>query len=286
MMGLGDALNDTMRSRLRRWNPLLIALATATVGVSGAMSWVDSWRQYDGWSIRRVEPPVHYSTTRGLRFDAFRLERGDIVFTVRCVSFERDMAEASIIDLPDGLPGTLKAQLDEHQAQVVINGGFWNADFSPVGQVRIGGRDLSSCSMEDVVNGMVAIFRGARLRAMRSNDPDWYQAPSALQTGPVLIGDNGTRVPLSKYVESADRSGIAQDSDRVSIFTTTPASIADLASAMHARPEAFGLHRITFAVALDGGPSSGMAVRLGSYEYIQEPRGRIRNAIVVRGLTH
>ncbi len=122
-----------------------------------------------GWSVERVAPSVHQDTTRGLRFDVHRLSRGDIAFTVRAVSFDRNTATAQIIDLPAGLPGTLRDQLDAHRAQLVINGGFFDANFAPVGHVMINGQHVSPYAFDPGIAGMVVIYRGDELRVIRSN---------------------------------------------------------------------------------------------------------------------
>jgi uncharacterized protein YigE (DUF2233 family) len=141
-------------------------------------------------------------------------------------------------------------------AVCVINGGFFDENFKPVGYYKVDGEVLSSHASPSL-SGYVCIDQeGALSIHYKSVEPDDYV--SVFQAGPLLIDPGGKPGIHSDDGKAADRSAIVQLDDGTFVFL------------FHERMTLFALSQYLLskyptadrAINLDGGPEAGIATRI------------------------
>lgn len=159
----------------------------------------------------------------------------------------------SIIDVPAVKAGDgIRSHWRPGEHALMVNGGYFNDDFSPTGYCRINGREINQ-TRSKALSGFVAIDRRGTLRLLTAKD-DVSRFPTVLQSGPYVI-DPGGRVGIkSRSGKEARRTLIGTSRSRdIVIMITEPIYLFDLAVAVKRRfPE---LERL---LNLDGGPSTAL----------------------------
>ena len=148
----------------------------------------------------------------------------------------------------------------------MINGGYFNPDFSPTGYCKIRGRELRP-HRSPSLSGFIALDDVGRLSLLTKKD-DLSPYPTVLQNGPFLI-DPGGRIGIhSSAGKEAPRTVVGRTlDDEIIIAVTEPVDLYDLArEALRVFPN------IERMLNLDGGPST--ALQTGDVE--------IRNSAPVR----
>jgi uncharacterized protein YigE (DUF2233 family) len=134
----------------------------------------------------------------------------------------------------------------------MINGGFFNADFSPTGLCKINGKAFSE-QMSGKLSGFVVLDKaGCMSLLVRADDITSY--PDVIQAGPYVI-DPGGRIGIrSNDGVRAERTLIGKTKDnRLLVLVTKPISLFELALSIKvAIPEVERL------LNLDGGPSTAI----------------------------
>ncbi|CAM2009099.1 phosphodiester glycosidase family protein [Acanthopleuribacter pedis] len=159
-------------------------------------------------------------------------------------------------DAPDREKGQrIGAFWSPHQYQWMVNGGYFEADFSPSGYCRIDGRDLNT-RVNPKLSGFLAIDASGRL-SMHTRLPDRTRYPTILQTGPHII-DPGGNVGIRRHTgRIAARTVIGRRTNGdLLVLVTAPIDLYDLAQLV--KQEIPDIERL---LNLDGGPST--ALRLG-----------------------
>jgi uncharacterized protein YigE (DUF2233 family) len=165
-----------------------------------------------------------------------------------------------------------------------VNGGYFGTDFKPVGLRIIDGVQTSPPSTQRALSGFVTIDSDGAVDLL-NQAPTAKPHVNAFQAGPFLIDPDGSiGIHHANDAPAARRTIIATDgADHVLLITTSEVTLYDLALCLHDHPAAFGAQGpIARALNLDGGPSTGMVVSEGSVHVVDEPRGPIREAIVLR----
>ncbi len=136
--------------------------------------------------------------------------------------------------------------------EIIINGGYFNSDWSPTGYCRVGGRRLGS-ARPTALAGFVAIDATGRVHVLKRED-DIAAYPTVLQCGPFVIDPGGTVGIHSAKGNPARRTLIGSNQDgSLVIISTKPILLYDLARAIKKH-----LPSIERLLNLDGGPSSAL----------------------------
>ena len=111
---------------------------------------------------------------------------------------------------------------------------------------------------------------------------DTAKLRDALQTGPFLVDPGGAHGIRRDDGKRAQRSLVILTKDRIAIAVTSRCGLYDLATALVRSPWLFGVDHVERALNLDGGPSSGFAVRLlsGDVESVPEST-RLRTVLTI-----
>ncbi len=187
-----------------------------------------------------------------------------------------------ILDNPGNARGLEQAMRDQ-TCLAGVNGGYFHPDSSPLGLVVSNGRQLHPFERAKLLSGLLIVpDRQPKLIRVKEFSPS-LKPSEALQAGPFLVdrgqpvrGLNSTR-PAPRTLILTDRRG------RYGLAAIeSPVTLADLAAIL-ATPGLFDGLKITRALNLDGGGSTGLWVhaRTGEDLYLAE-RNRVRNFLCVQ----
>lgn len=135
---------------------------------------------------------------------------------------------------------------------LLLNGGYFQEDFSPVGLVRIGGAKITRRAAPRL-SGFVAIDKQGHLSLLtRADDLAGYA--TIIQSGPYVVGPGGIVGIKSDRGQTARRTVIGLTREQgIIVAVTEPITLTDLARGMLA--EFPSLDRL---LNLDGGPSTAL----------------------------
>jgi hypothetical protein len=112
---------------------------------------------------------------------------------------------------------------------------------------------------------------------------DTAKLRDAVQSGPFLVDPGGEHGIRRDDGQRARRSLVILSADKIAIAVTSKCGLYDLATVLLQTPEVFGVDRVERALNLDGGPSTGFAVRLPSGDVdILAETARIRTVLVIQ----
>ena len=160
-----------------------------------------------------------------------------------------------MIDVPNKSPGDdILSYWRPGRHSLMINGGYFEDDFSPTGLCRIDGKVINP-SNDPKLSGFLAIDGQGKLVLLTKHDQrDAF--PTVLQSGPYVIDPGGKIGIHSRSGAPARRTlvGVTTEGDIV-IIVTEPIHLFDLAVLVSNR-----LPQIERLLNLDGGPSTALAV--------------------------
>lgn len=232
-----------------------------------------------GWEIVATE--TLGSPAKGVEVLETRLHRKNPEGSARLVAidFDNRWNTLRVIDSPNPGEASLSAVMESRLGIGGVNGGYFEADFTPVGLVISEGKTLQPFKKAKLLGGIVAtsnrgvvsIFRSARF------DPKTGAYREAIQCGPMLV-ENSTPVPGLNSKKIARRTAFAVGPEkRCSLIYLTSVTLADAAEIL-VLPKILGAWTPATALNLDGGSSSTLWAR----DIISLPEiKRVRNFLEV-----
>lgn len=137
-----------------------------------------------------------------------------------------------------------------------VNGGFFNADGSPLGLVRSGGKSAGSWNTASSLASGVYQYSQGRCQLLRNRNAN-RSATELLQTGPFLVENHATVSGLSRK-RVAQRSILLWDGgNHFALGITSSCTLGDLSPAIKALPSSIPQKT---ALNLDGGRSTDLYV--------------------------
>jgi hypothetical protein len=155
-----------------------------------------------------------------------------------------------VIDNPSG---TTLTELGRREKIIAgVNGGYFDADFAPIGLRIVNGKTIAPLRRAKLLTGiLIASSHGVQILRPREFSPG-KKADAAIQCGPFLV-DGGARVRGLDDSRFARRTFAAVSLDnRAALGVCSDVSLARLAEILAATPN-FPINR---ALNLDGGSSS------------------------------
>ncbi|HIO92854.1 MAG TPA: hypothetical protein EYG68_08445, partial [Leucothrix mucor] len=140
---------------------------------------------------------------------------------------------------------------------VIINGGYFGHDFSPIGYYKINNKIINT-HISKKLSGFVAIKNTGEIALLSKSDLAQTKADNTystlMQAGPYIIDPNGLLGIHNNNHKRHQRTVIASTrSGDILVISTAPISLYNLAHALQTEfPE------IERALNLDGGPSSAL----------------------------
>lgn len=159
----------------------------------------------------------------------------------------------AIIDVPKlDENDTISNHWDGRKYEFMINGGYYDDQFSPVGLCRINGRYLSRKKSKKL-SGFVVIDEAGKLQLLTQKD-HLKPYPTVLQSGPYIIDPGGSIGIHPPARIKARRTCIGATTDgTILIIITKPIALYDLAVIV--KRDIPDIERL---LNLDGGPSTAL----------------------------
>ena len=157
-----------------------------------------------------------------------------------------------VVDNTDGL--RLASVMTHENCLCAVNGGYFDADFKPIGLRIVNGQTIAPLRRARLITGiLLASSRGIQIVRAREFSP--RQKIAAIQCGPFLVD-------ASRPVRGLNDSALARrtfaatvSNDRALLGVCSDVSLADLANIL-ATTAIIGESKIQRAINLDGGSSS------------------------------
>ena len=232
-----------------------------------------------GWKIISTESLG--SPAPSIQILESQLERENPKGNARLVAivFENRSHTLRVIDSPKPGQSTLASVMESRQAIGGVNGGYFEADYTPVGLVISEGKTLQRLKKAKLLSGILAISPKGALSILRSNrfDPKPGAYRDAIQCGPMLV-ENSVPVPGLNTEKIARRTVVATGSGKqCALIYLTSVSLAD-AGEILALPKILGNWTPSSALNLDGGSSSSLWAK----DFVSLPEiKRVRNFLEV-----
>ena len=200
-------------------------------------------------------------------------------YDVRTWSFALDRYDLRIEDV--GMGTALDAVLERTNADLVVNGGFYDPEGKAVGLAMSDGAVVSRLAH---TTGGVVTFDGERARLWATETfaiPDGTRF--ALQCKPRLVVDGAPNVRSDDGHRSERTALCLRDGGK-----TIEVVIVRVDSTESAGPSLFALgrflarHGCEGALNLDGGPSTGLAWREDGKVRLLAPRRPVRHAVTIK----
>ena len=191
-----------------------------------------------------------------------------------------------MIDFSDPDPAILRPDFTAtgraHQAVAMINGGYFDASFKPVGLVVKDGQTVSTMSQQPPLSGVLAVFDNNELLLIpRSSYQPSDLIQSAIQAGPFIVDPGGGMGIHSDDLKKAKRTAVGQTvSGEIVFITTSPCTLYELSHILTEHNEVLGVTGFDRILNLDGGPSTGLYLQ-GLEEHHSLPETEVPNRILM-----
>ena len=169
----------------------------------------------------------------------------------------------------------LASAAQKRGALAAVNGGYFHPDRTPLGLVIRQGVELHPLERAKLLSGLVVVT-GGRIALLRVGEfKPSANVREALQAGPFLV-DGGKAVPGLNADRRAERTFVfTQGADRFGLGVCSAVTLAEIAQIL-AAPDAVPGAKITRALNLDGGSSTGLWVAGEKPFYLREGKD-VRN---------
>lgn len=171
--------------------------------------------------------------------------------------------QASILDQPNLRKYLRVADTTlQENTFLSINGGFYTAEFMPLGLSIVDGKKISSLVHNRLLAGLLLIDKQGQI-SIEPWDHPLDGIAFAIQTGPFLIKPGGIVGVYEAATKEERRTVVALACNKdLLVISTSAVSLRDLAVLLKDRPEVFGVDKIDRALNLDGGRSTALSLRL------------------------
>jgi uncharacterized protein YigE (DUF2233 family) len=227
-----------------------------------------------GWEVASAGTTA--SLPAGSVFIESEVIRDDFAVRIHGVRLDDRKVRFVVVDNPVDGRGTLEEAMRSQGCFAGVNGGYFHADFRPVGLEIAGGRVIHGFERAKLLSGVFAVTSG-KPRLMRSGD---FQSSSkvsdALQAGPFLVFDGQPTDGLND-AKRARRTVVATDGKNGwAILLMSPVTLADAAAILSTPGVLDGL-KVAQALNLDGGSSSALWAATEPKAFYFREYGTVRN---------
>lgn len=214
--------------------------------------------------------------------DVEQRQRGSRHYEIQRFNLALSETDVDYVDLE--FERALDSALDEPQALLVINGGFWSPEGEPEG-LSVDGSGTRSEYDEDLGGGVLVITNDrVAVHDGETFEPGLSEASSvrfAIQAKPRLVVRGVLNIARDDG-RFADRTGLCVPADATRLVVVIARGNDSRARSGPSLFE-FGQDLVELgcreALNLDGGPSTGVAYRSSPGVVAQEPRTRVRLAV-------
>ncbi|MFK7788348.1 MAG: phosphodiester glycosidase family protein [Phycisphaeraceae bacterium] len=258
----------------------VFVMLLAVLLVASAAYWLLGLKQ---WSGKQID---HQSLADGIELTIGSFQHPDSESVTVTVVKSRPKQIELLIDF-DNLEKASEQQdfiasANRQDAVAMINGGYFDASFQPVGLVVKDIETISEMSNQPALSGVLAVFdsKSVLLIPRSSYLPD-NGIRSAIQAGPFLVDPGGKQGIRSDDLKKAKRTAIGQTiSGDIVFISTTPCTLYELSEILTKHQNVLSVERFESVLNLDGGPSTGLYLQ-GLDEYHVVPETDVPNRILM-----
>lgn len=206
-------------------------------------------------------------------------------FTVQALTLEPGTYQARLLDHPSREASSYQTIPEVGKtvnAIAVINGGYYDPDFNPLGLSILQGQVQTRLSESSLLSGVLNVDTGGQISLIPRASFQQQAAVDAIQAGPFLI-DPGNEIGIysdNGKLRKRTVVGLSTTQQTV-VLTTTPVSLYTLAQCLGTQPQSLGINALDRALNLDGAVSTGMYVDLGDTTVNKPEELPVRNVLII-----
>lgn len=228
------------------------------------------------WKIESRQPLASLAAGAGLI--EYTFGNGGRSTRAWAVTFRVDQVRLAVIDNPSR--GPLGDAMAAMSAIAGVNGGYFQADGTPVGLEIAGGEKIHGFERAKLLSGVFVVTAGHPRLVRSAHFQPSNKDTEALEAGPFLVFDRKAVEGLNT-VKAARRTVIANDGrGDWAVLYLEPVTLAD-AAAILATPGIFRQGRVEQALNFDGGSSSGLWAATGPAPFYLHEFGNVRNFLAI-----
>ncbi|MGC1481855.1 MAG: phosphodiester glycosidase family protein [Chthoniobacterales bacterium] len=207
-------------------------------------------------------------------------EQGDTSVRIQGIFFSSKNYDFHVVDNPTPDQGTLGAAMTRGDFVAGVNGGYFHANWNPVGLAISHGKTTNDFERAKLLSGVFVVTDGnPRLIRSRDYEPS-KDDTEALQCGPTLVENGASTVGLNDS-RRARRTVVATDGkDRWAILIFSPVTLADTARLLSSRT-VFPDFTSRSALNLDGGSSTALWAATDPKPLYRREIGHVRNYLAI-----
>jgi uncharacterized protein YigE (DUF2233 family) len=198
---------------------------------------------------------------------------------VQAATFDSDRFELRVLDQPGPKRKPLVVEASDAGAVAGINASYFHPDYTPLGLVVSGGKQVHGREKADLLSGMAGQTEAGPFVVRADAFPPKGMVREAVQAGPFLV-DGGKPVEGLNDVRQARRSIVWTDGKKAwGLIVTDPMTLREVAGALVLKGLIPGV-TIERALNLDGGSSAAFWARAGGRDYSISEYGTVRNFLL------
>ncbi len=277
--------------------PTLLRIFLALLSLSLLFSACDIKSKQGSDLSQKMQSTDWKETSRGISYSTLSVDSEDKTKDLIIVQIDPNLYSFQIEENPNKKTAKTIEQIHkETNAALTVNGGFFTEKFKPTGLLISNGKELSSLSNANLVNGIIAITKQGELKFFDTTEFDndtkinAKEYEFAIQNGPIILDENGNikTETTSPLTASRTAMGIDKNSNIVliivkqSLFNIDNSLTLDqLAHITKDNPELqkLGIHSL---VNLDGGSSTGLMI---DNKYFPEME-KVQNVVLIKSRTN
>ncbi len=208
-----------------------------------------------------------------------RIGKDGITVRLDLVLFDAKSTSLRVIDNPGG-QSTLGEAMQKTHALAGVNGGYFHADYTPLGLLVADGVRIHSFEKAKLLSGLMIVSRNRPALLRVGEFKTSKDITQAVQSGPFLV-DRGVAVPGLNNARAAARTILL--SDRIGEFALALCRSTTLAEAAQilAEPAMVTEMKVMRALNLDGGSSSALWVSGGGDSFYIPETKPVRNFLAL-----
>lgn len=208
-------------------------------------------RLHAGWNLKDTQTEGAADGVRHLRKE---VTNGERTIVLQLALFETPRHVVRVIDRPKGT--SVREAIQAAGCVAGVNGGYFHADFRPVGLVIAGGKEVHVQEKAKLLSGVLAATADRLFLLRPSQFRRGPRTLNALQSGPFLV-DNARAVGGLSKERPARRTVILTDGKKKhALLVSDSLTLRDLSDILTA-PGVVTEFKLTRALNLDGGSSTG-----------------------------
>lgn len=220
---------------------------------------------------KSISKSFWHTKANGISFARVKLSQGDSDEFISFIRIDPNVYKAKILSAKSfgSKSLTIREIAEKSGADAVINASYFDEHEEPLGYLKIDGKVYNDYIAEPIIYSGVIAIKNGKMNILHRSKFKSENYKEALQAGPRLISAGRETQGIKNtidYREKSRRAGIAVDKKGNIILFKTSRAIANWGQIIMTITSNPSLN-IVEAMNLDGGSSTQIYVKSGSYEF-------------------